>query len=89
MIVPALSLWTMVIASCSPARKDIAWSLTGRCEFVALHDGAFGQVETLSVLLHQSGLAPRQIWREVGDAPGRPIAWRSPADVTFEQVVDG
>lgn len=82
-------LWEMVVAGCSAARKDTAASPTGRCEFVTSHDEAFGQVETLSVVLYQSGHTPRQVWSEVGDAPGRPIAWRSATDVDFEQVVDG
>ena len=79
----------LVVAGCSTARKETAWSPRGRCEFVALHEEAFGQVETLSVVRHQSGHASRLVWREVGDAPGRPIAWRNATDVEFEQIVDG
>ncbi len=76
------------VAGCS-MRSETAWSPGGRCEFVASHDEALGQIETLSVMLHQGGRAPRRVWREVGDAPGRPIAWRGPADVDFETVVGG
>lgn len=85
----SLGLCGPSVAGCSATRSEAASSPGGRCEFVASHDEAFGQVETLSVVLHAGASAPRVVWREVGDAPGRPIAWRGPADVEFETVTEG
>lgn len=79
---------SLCLLGCAP-RSDVAWSPGRRCELRAVHDEAFGQVETLSLRLHQDGFAPREIWREAGDAPSRIIGWRGAADADVETMTGG